>query len=108
MAGTKATEDRGEVMHFAGFHHLSPALDDQVGPAFFHEGSGSEGLVRCGWARFFEAMREHQAALVYDAEDPSSARFVRKAEGRSEGGHHSGFARSVEHAKRFMKAFRSA
>ena len=67
------TADRGLIIHFAGFHHLSPALDDRTRPAF-SAGAG-DGLARCGWETFFSAMRAHGLALEYDLEDAASFRF---------------------------------
>ena len=69
-----ATRDRGTIIHFAGFHHLSPALDDRSRPTF-SAGPG-DGLARCGWERFFEAVRADGLALEYDPDDAASARFV--------------------------------
>jgi hypothetical protein len=70
-------KDRGDVMHFAGRQHLSPALDEQGRPAF--SGKTSEKLVRCGWETFFEALAASHLALVVDPADPASARFVSEA-----------------------------
>jgi hypothetical protein len=100
-----ATTDRGAILHFAGFHHLSPAVDDRSRPAF-SAGAG-DGLVRCGWERFFAAMRAGDLALEFDPEDAGSARFVEGREARRAAQPGAALARSLEHARRFWKALRS-
>ena len=57
------TNDRGAVIHACGRHRLSPALEGQARPAL-SERQG-DGLERCGWQRFFAAMRG--AGLAIDA-----------------------------------------
>lgn len=98
----RATTDRGDILHFAGFHRLSPALDDASRPAF-SAGPG-DGLARCGWEPFFGAMRAAGVALQYDPEDPGSARFVPDSELRQERGHHPALSQALAHARRFWKA----
>jgi hypothetical protein len=67
-----ATRDRGDVIHFAGRHRLSPALDHD-GPALLAPGEAGE---RCGWEPFFRAMAARRVALAFDDDDPGSRRFV--------------------------------
>ena len=78
-----ATADRGLIIHFAGFHHLSPALDDRSRPAF-SAGAG-DGLARCGWESFFKAMRAHGLALGFDPGDAASVRFLPASGARQAG-----------------------
>jgi hypothetical protein len=99
----RTTIDRGAILHFAGAHHLSPALDGGGSPALSAESGG--GLERCGWERFFAAMTARHLALAFTPDDPASARFV-AAGGRS-GGEHGSLAGAIEHARRFLKAMRS-
>ena len=97
----RVTTDRGDIIHVAGFHHLSPALDDASRPAF-SAGTG-DGLARCGWERFFGAMREAGVALVHDPEDPGAARFVPASEAHRDGAGPA-LTQALEHARRFWTA----
>jgi hypothetical protein len=96
---THATRDRGEILHFAGFHHLSPALSERGDPAF--SAAPGDGLSRCGWETFFGRMRERGLALSFEPEDGSSARFVPCDRVEEE---HPSLASAVEHARRFWAA----
>jgi hypothetical protein len=96
------TTDRGEIIHFAGFHHLSPVCDQRSGPAFSAE--AGDKLTRCGWEAFFEGMRRHGLALTYDPGDAASARFVPARQARPSPGTHGGLGHALEHARRFWKA----
>jgi len=100
-----ATTDRGAIIHFAGFHRLSPALDQQSRPCFSSQ--AGDGPARCGWERFFTAMRAGDLALELHPEDAASARFVPASHARREGERSAALSRAWEHAKRFWKAFAS-
>ncbi len=98
-----ATEDRGEIIHFAGQHGLSPALVG--GRPALTSGSGP-AAVRCGWEPLFRAMGEQDLALVRDDQDPGASAFVPRAQviwARPEPapGHS-----ALEHAVRFLHALR--
>lgn len=95
-----ATHDRGEVLSFAGFHHLSPALRDGA-PRLVGEG---ENAGRIGWEPFFSALDAAGLVMAWDTEDPASAAPISVAEGRA-------LERipthaSMEQARRFVRAFR--
>ena len=93
-----ATRDRGDVIHFAGRHRLSPALRDGA-PALVAQGETGE---RCGWEPFFRAMDERRLVLAFDDDEPASRRFVPRDEAptlRHERG-------AVEEARRFLAALR--
>lgn len=64
--------DRAEVIHFAGRHHLSPAVRDGT-PALVPEG---EVQGRCGWAELFGALHERRLTAAFDPADPGSFRAV--------------------------------
>ena len=98
----RATSDRGEIVHFAGFHHLSPGLDAASRPAF--SSAPGDGVTRCGWETFFTALRTGGLAVAFDGADPSSVRFVPEAGAHGEGAH--GLRGALEHSKRFWKALR--
>ena len=101
----KVTTDRGDIIHFAGFHHLSPALDAQRAPALTAEHGGA--LTRCGWETFFRTLGERHLAAAFDPEDPSSARFVPSRQGSDDAGsRHGSLSGALEHSKRFWRAFR--
>lgn len=98
-----ATDDRGEIIHFAGFHSLSPALVEGR-PAL--TSGGDAQAVRCGWEQLFRAMTAQDLVLVRDDEDPGASAFVPrgqaiwtrppKAPGES----------PLAHARRFLRALR--
>ncbi len=99
-----AMTDRGQIIHFAGFHRLSPALRDGA-PAFAAGPDAS--LRRCGWETFFEALEARGLALSFDPEDPGNAAFVprRQAKGLGHGG--TSLRRALEHSARFLRALLS-
>lgn len=94
---SQATVDRGEIIHFAGQHGLSPALRDGA-PAF---AAGRDAAARCGWEAFFGALEARGLALAWDPADPAAAAFAPRA-GLALRGHGSpgGLARSA----RFLRA----
>jgi len=97
---THVSRDRAEIMHFAGFHHLSPVLDAGR-PAF--STSAADGLARCGWEAFFRALAGGSLALSFDPPDPGSARFVPAKGARSAAAEH-GIRNALDHARRFFAA----
>lgn len=94
-----ATLDRGEIIHIAGLHSLSPSL-----------AGGVPGLVsapdpcRCGWEPFFSAMERRGLALVHDAEAPTSAVLVPARDARPFLRPHPGLAAALSHSGRFLRA----
>ena len=98
---THATRDRGEILHFAGFHRLSPALSDRGEPKF--SAAPGDGLARCGWEAFFHALDRHHLAVAFDPGDASSLRFV-PAGAAVSGGEHPSLASALEHARRFWRS----
>lgn len=98
----RVTTDRGDIVHLAGFHRLSPALDAQGQPAFSSE--PGDGLARCGWERFFAALRERRLAVESDPDDPAPARLVPAATDTPHAHPGHGGAGAVEHSRRFWKA----
>jgi hypothetical protein len=96
-----ATRDRGDIIHFAGFHGLSPALRDGV-PAFVagHDATAT----RCGWETFFRAMGDRRLAMGYDPEDGASAQFRSAADLVDLAPPHAGSEGALEHARRFLRA----
>ena len=95
-----ATHDRGEVLSFAGFHHLSPALRDRA-PRLVGEG---ENAGRLGWEPFFAALDAAGLVMAWDTEDPASAAPISGAAGRALERIPT-FA-AMEQARRFVRAFR--
>jgi hypothetical protein len=95
-----ATHDRGEVLSFAGFHHLSPALRDGAPRLVV----AAESAGRVGWEPFFAALDAAGLVMAWDTEDPASAAPISAAEGRT-------IERiptyaAMEQARRFVRAFR--
>lgn len=95
-----ATRDRGDILHFAGRHGLSPALRDGV-PTFVsgHDASAT----RCGWETFFRAMRDRGLAVVFDPDDGTSAELRPEADVEPDG-HHGSLGSALDHARRFWRA----
>jgi hypothetical protein len=62
--------DRGDIIHFAGRHRLSPAIRDGS-PAFVGHGEPGE---RCGWEKFFRALGARR--LQIQLQQAGVARFV--------------------------------
>jgi len=95
------THDHAEIIHFAGRHQLSPALDAERRPAFGQR--PGEDLVRCGWEPFFAAMTTLRLDLHFDPDDPSSARFVSRVRAvhppRTQA-----FFEAAREARRFLRA----
>jgi hypothetical protein len=95
-----ATHDRGEVLSFAGFHHLSPALRDGA-PRLVGEG---ENAGRLGWEPFFAALDAAGLVMAWDTEDPSAASPIPAADGQAL--RRIPRAGAMEQARRFVRAFR--
>lgn len=96
-----ATRDRGDIIHFAGFHSLSPALRDGL-PAFV---SGHDtSATRCGWETFFRAMSDRRLAMSFVPEDGASAEFRPVGDLADLPPPHAGREGAIEHAKRFLRA----
>jgi hypothetical protein len=94
------TTDRGEIVHLAGFRHLSPALDATGAPAF--SAAPGDGLARCGWEPFFRALRERRLAVALDP-GGGAARFIPAGE-RAGGAAGGGLSQAVAHSRRFWRA----
>ncbi len=98
------TVDRGEIIHFAGRHRLSPALRDGM-PALV---APAEAGSRRGWADFFRAMEDRKLAASFDPEDAGSFRLVPRDGGggaRAAGARGPGQGACAE-ARRFLAALR--
>jgi len=96
-----ATHDHGEILDFAGAHHLSPALRDGA-PRMVDEG---ENAGRIGWEPFFAALDSAGLVMAWDTDDPSTAAPMPAAEGRPLERHPT-FAAAMERTRRFVRAFR--
>ena len=94
-----AISDRGDIVHLAGLHSLSPALVDGA-PRLV---SGPDP-ARCGWEPFFAAMEGRRLALAYDPEAPTSAVLVAAREAKPFRRAHPGFAAALSHSGRFLRA----
>jgi hypothetical protein len=65
-----ATHDRGEIIHWAGRNHRSPALLADGKPTWV---TGADPAARrCGWEAFFDALRASDRVLVYDPADEAA------------------------------------
>jgi hypothetical protein len=95
------TTDRGDVIHFAGRHRLSPALREGA-PALVPPGDNGQ---RCGWAEFFAALDARELVASFEPEDPASFRPVPRGAASAGAGHASGPGALAE-ARRFVAALR--
>jgi hypothetical protein len=94
-----ATRDRGQVIHQAGFHRLSPGLR-QGRPVLLAEG---DGPGRTGWAPFLAAMEAAGLALAWEPDVPGTAALVPLAEARPLE-RRAGLAEGLAHCRRFLRA----
>jgi hypothetical protein len=95
-----ATHDRGEVLSFAGFHHLSPALRDGAPRLVV----AADNAGRVGWEPFFAALDAAGLVMAWDTEDPASALPISADEGRAM--ERIPTHASMDDALRFVRAFR--
>jgi hypothetical protein len=96
-----ATRDRGEILHFAGRHSLSPALRAGI-PTFV---SGPDpSATRCGWETFFRAMGDRGLAVVLKPDDAASAEFRPLADVRDVPRPHGSLGSALEQSRRFWRA----
>jgi hypothetical protein len=98
-----ATTDRGDVLHLAGFHRLSPALRDGA-PALV--AGADPQAARCGWEAFFDALERTGRAVAWTPGDPTSVRLVPRAEARRDPPHRPSLARAAASARKFLDAWR--
>ncbi len=96
-----ATQDRGEILHFAGWNGLSPALRDEL-PVFVT--GHDQTATRCGWEPFFRAMGERHLVLVHDPDDPGTYEFETEDGTRELRHEHTSLGDAIAHARRFWKA----
>ncbi|HUL58482.1 MAG TPA: hypothetical protein VLU43_04365 [Anaeromyxobacteraceae bacterium] len=100
-----ASTDRGDVIHLAGFHRLSPALRDGA-PALVAPG---ETAARCGWAEFFGALSARRAAVAWSVGgDAASVRIVPGGEAGRDPPHRASLGRALAQAGEFLRAWRRA
>jgi hypothetical protein len=100
-----STADRGDIIHFAGRHRLSPALRDGA-PALVAVGDPGQ---RVGWAEFFAELRARELVASFDPEDPASFRLVpagASAQGAAAPAHGPGGRGVLAEARRFLAALR--
>ena len=64
----RATTDHGEIIHFAGQHHLFPVArrDDPTAIRLASRNEVAEGEVRIGWPAFFRPFIDRKLVFVYD------------------------------------------
>ena len=64
----RATTDHGEIIHYAGRHHLFPVArrDDPTAIRLASRDSLPEGELRIGWPGFFRTFIDRKLVFVYD------------------------------------------
>jgi len=64
----RATTDHGEIIHFAGQHHLFPVArrDDPTAIRLASRDEVAEGELRIGWPAFFRPFIDRKLVFVYD------------------------------------------
>jgi hypothetical protein len=95
------TTDRGEIIHLAGFHRLSPALE-AGSPLLLGHGEGARS--RCGWEQFFAAMENRGLAVTWNPDDPASVRMVPREQARRDPPHRASLRRAIDDARRIFAA----
>jgi hypothetical protein len=96
------TTDRGEILHLAGFHRLSPALE-AGSPLLIAHGEGARS--RCGWEQFFAAMDDRRLAVHWNPDDPASVRMVPREQARRDPPHRASLRRAIDDARRIVRTF---
>jgi hypothetical protein len=75
--GIKVTHDRGEIIHFIGRHHGSPALKKGSNePLIVGHGPAGEA-VKVAWPAFFHEVESKNLAFAFD-EETGGHRFIAK------------------------------
>lgn len=66
--GKKATTDHGEIIHFAGQHHLFPVASksDPSQVRLAAREDVQEGEVRVGWPAYFRPFIDRRLVFLYD------------------------------------------
>ena len=64
----KATTDHGEIIHFAGRHHLFPvaARTDPLRVRLASREDVQEGEIRVGWPAYFRPFIDRRLVFLYD------------------------------------------
>ena len=76
MAATKkSTRDHGEIIHFAGRHHLFPVAQkaDPLQVRLASKADVAETEVRVGWKIYFRPFIDRNLAFLYDEEGAHQA-----------------------------------
>ena len=75
----RATTDHGEIIHFAGRHHLFPVVrrDDPAAIRLASREDLAEGEVKVGWPAYFRPFIDRKLVFVYDE---TSGQAVTRAE----------------------------
>lgn len=75
----RATTDHGEIIHFAGRHHLFPVVrkDDAAAIRLATREDQSPEEVRIGWPAYFRPFIDRNLVFVYDE---SGGQAVSRAE----------------------------
>jgi hypothetical protein len=74
-----ATTDHGEIIHFAGFHHLFPVAKktDPAQVRLAGDGEVAEDEARVGWHVYFRAFIDRGLVFLHDG---TSGQTVTRAE----------------------------
>jgi hypothetical protein len=66
----RATTDHGEIIHFAGRHHLFPVArkDDATAVRLASRENVTADEVRVGWPAYFRPFIDRRLVFVYDEE----------------------------------------
>lgn len=101
----RATQDRGEIVHWAGHHQRSPALkiEQSIAQPVFVGHGADPGSVRCGWEPFFDAMRDRDLVFVLE-DDAATATFISPAPVSPTRDEHPSLGAELDHAKRCGQA----
>ncbi len=62
----KATTDHGEIIHYAGAHHLFPVAAANGRVRLASRDDVKEGETRVGWPAYFRPFIDHRLVFLYD------------------------------------------
>ena len=76
------TSDHGEIIHFAGFHHLFPVMKktDAARLRLAHDGEVADDEQRIGWPAYFRTFIDRDLVFLHDE---ASGQAMTRAEAAS-------------------------
>ena len=73
---TKTTTDHGEILHWAGFHHLFPVRKKGGAPGIALQAESGPDDERIGWDAFFAVVNHERLAAVLDTDEGATGALL--------------------------------